>query len=261
MSQFQFGIPSQCCVHGKYSATRSKEQYCSNIALKCNTKLMNVYNQGRVWNTVHDGRNGLAWIAEAPTMVIGVDLSHGILHESVTVIGASVCLDEGCMQLAQTMRVTSKSHTIPFEIMYDITKTLFIHFYHHRREKPKRILFYRGGVSEGDFDVVLSREVAAIRKCFYDIRKETEPNFSSPDNGSDGSVYCTPLMTVVICQTQHNIKIVPVDDRKLHPSFAQSLAVLPSYTWFFIVFVTLSDGGNNVPSGTLVRLFMCDYFL
>jgi hypothetical protein len=26
MSQFQFGIPSQCCVHGKYSATRSKEQ-------------------------------------------------------------------------------------------------------------------------------------------------------------------------------------------------------------------------------------------
>jgi len=79
MSQFQFGIPSQCCVHGKYSATRSKEQYCSNIALKCNTKLMNVYNQGRVWNTVHDGRNGLAWIAEAPTMVIGVDLSHGKL--------------------------------------------------------------------------------------------------------------------------------------------------------------------------------------
>jgi hypothetical protein len=40
---------------------------------------MNVYNQGRVWNTVHDGRNGLAWIAEAPTMVIGVDLSHGKL--------------------------------------------------------------------------------------------------------------------------------------------------------------------------------------
>jgi hypothetical protein len=50
---------------------------CSNIALKCNTKLMNVYNQGRVWNTVHYGRNGLAWISEVPTMVIGVDLSHG----------------------------------------------------------------------------------------------------------------------------------------------------------------------------------------
>jgi hypothetical protein len=30
--------------------------------------------------------------------------------------------------------------------------------------KPQRILFYRAGVSEGDFDVVLSREVAAIRK-------------------------------------------------------------------------------------------------
>lgn len=40
---------------------------------------MNVYNQGRVWNTVHNGKNGLAWISEAPTMVIGVDLSHGKL--------------------------------------------------------------------------------------------------------------------------------------------------------------------------------------
>ncbi len=50
---------------------------CSNIALKCNTKLMNVHNQGRVWNTVHNGRNGLAWLSEVPTMVIGVDLSHG----------------------------------------------------------------------------------------------------------------------------------------------------------------------------------------
>ncbi len=46
----------------------------------------------------------------------------GIFQESVSVVGASVCLDEGCMQLAQTMRVTSKSQTIPYEIMYDITK-------------------------------------------------------------------------------------------------------------------------------------------
>jgi hypothetical protein len=46
----------------------------------------------------------------------------GIFQESVSVVGASVCLDEGCMQLAQTMRVTSKYQTIPYEIMYDITK-------------------------------------------------------------------------------------------------------------------------------------------
>jgi hypothetical protein len=33
------------------------------------------------------------------------------------------------MQLAQTMRVTSKSHTIPFEIMYDITKVCVARLY------------------------------------------------------------------------------------------------------------------------------------
>jgi len=232
-SQFFKGIPSQCCVHAKFSAQRSKDQYCSNIALKMNTKLMNVYNQGRGWNTISNGKNGIAWISEAPTMVMGVDMSHGIFQEAASVIGGSVCLDEGCMQLAQTMRVTSKSHTIPFEIMSDITKTLFIHFFHHRKLKPTRILFYRAGVSEGDFDTVLRREVAAIRKCFFDIRTETEPGFTceNPTCEKGGCLYCTPLITVVVCQTQHNIKIVPIDDHD----------------------------GNNVPSGTIVDKKVIDY--
>ena len=38
MSQFQFGVPSQCFTKSKY-ARQKKDQYCSNIALKVNTKL------------------------------------------------------------------------------------------------------------------------------------------------------------------------------------------------------------------------------
>jgi len=44
---------------------------------------MNLYNQGRAWNTRRNGSNeivgskGLEWLGEAETMVIGLDMSHG----------------------------------------------------------------------------------------------------------------------------------------------------------------------------------------
>jgi len=41
-------------------------------------------------------------------------------QDNISVIGASVCLDPGCMQLAQTLRVQSKSTIISVEVMKDI---------------------------------------------------------------------------------------------------------------------------------------------
>lgn len=65
-------------------------------------------------------------------------------------------------------------------------------------------------------------------------------------------------MTVVVCQTQHNIKIVPVDDRKFACLTMYSFLACPLIL-IFLLFLFLSyihghnkDGGNNVPSGTLV---------
>jgi len=58
-------------------------------------------------------------------------------------------------------------------------QTLFIHFYLHVKVKPVRILFYRGGVSEGEFGHVLEKEVAAIRKvrCADWLQKAAEWKF------------------------------------------------------------------------------------
>ena len=67
-------------VHATYGDILLRYTFssCSNIALKLNTKLMNVCNQGRAWTTDCAGRVGaVEWIYEVPTMVIGVDVSHG----------------------------------------------------------------------------------------------------------------------------------------------------------------------------------------
>lgn len=50
---------------------------CSNIALKCNTKLYNVCNKAHAWQVSSNQGVGVPWVCEVPTLVIGISLSHG----------------------------------------------------------------------------------------------------------------------------------------------------------------------------------------
>jgi hypothetical protein len=58
-------------------------------------------------------------VGEAPTLVIGIGLVHG-MHKSV--VSASVCLDGGCMRLSLSSFIEQKSDTISDLVMKDIIK-------------------------------------------------------------------------------------------------------------------------------------------
>lgn len=75
---------------------------------------------------------------------------------------------------------------------------------------PTRLLYYRGGVSEGEFTEVLAKEAKEIRKAFEELNTERGSNeCQSSDCNGNGCALCTPRMTIIVCQTQHNIRIVP----------------------------------------------------
>jgi hypothetical protein len=74
LSDVQFGINSQCMVQETCSSQgRRIRQYCSNVALKLNTKLFSKINMACAW----DIDRGLSWFSEASTMVLGYAMSHG----------------------------------------------------------------------------------------------------------------------------------------------------------------------------------------
>ena len=57
------------------------------------------------------------------------------------------------------------------EIIADLAnmvKEMLKTYYHTSGKKPERILFYRDGVSEGQFEQVLKGEIKAV-KCIYFI--------------------------------------------------------------------------------------------
>ena len=88
---------------------------------------MNSYNKAKAWVTkvpssLQMADYGIPWVNELPTLVIGISLSHGLGQDSITVVGASVGLDETLMQIAQLCRVQSKSGIIAPDIMKNLTK-------------------------------------------------------------------------------------------------------------------------------------------
>jgi len=205
---------------------------------------MNKWNNGRAWKTYHisNGQKieGIPWINEAPTMVIGIDASHGLGQDSISVIAGSVGLDPGCMQFAQALRIQSKSPRICKTVMKSIVKTLYHHFNEHSNCSPLRVLVYRDGSSEGEFESILSHEVASIREALYELNSE-KPEFSCPNAEKckgKGCIFCTPPITFVISQSQHSIRIVP----KVEP-FSRDKNV-PSGTCVDSVIMDMKDGMN-----------------
>ena len=114
-------------------------------------------------------------VGEAPTLVVGIGIVHG-MHKSV--VSASVCLDGGClMRLSLSCFIQQKSDTVSGLVMKDIIKVRVSsdriysvalrscvtissalkvsmdHYINENNCNPERILLFRDGISDGNFDV------------------------------------------------------------------------------------------------------------
>jgi Piwi domain len=80
---------------------------------------------------------------------------------------------------------------------------------------PSRVVVYRNGSSEGNFDLVLNSEVAALRKAFYDLRKSRKAEACKNERNCQGNgcAFCTPIITYIVALSQHNVRIVPAEEK------------------------------------------------
>ncbi|KAF0682559.1 Aste57867_25357 [Aphanomyces stellatus] len=183
-SDVNHGIPSQMMLMRHVS--KPTVSYVANLLLKVNTKL-----GGR--NTVV--KDGLPKIGAEPTIIFGADVSHPSpmdkTRPSIAAVVAS--LDRWGVHHAATMR--KQSHRMELiDDMEGMAMELLKRFYQETNRKPANILFYRDGVSEGQFEAVLNHEVMAIRKACQKLEKDYAPR-----------------ITFVIVQKRHNTRFFPTD--------------------------------------------------
>ncbi|GMH04485.1 hypothetical protein Nepgr_006324 [Nepenthes gracilis] len=211
------GLISQCCLT-KYVMKVSR-QYLANLSLKINVKM-----GGR--NTVLLDALSLKipMVSDIPTIIFGADVTHPENGEDSSPSIAAVVASQDWPEVTKYAGLVS-AQARRQEIIQDLFKTwhdpqlgavsggmireLLLSFKRATGQKPLRIIFYRDGVSDGQFYHVLLYELDAIRKACASL----EPSYQPP-------------VTFVVVQKRNHTRLFPSNnnDKK---SIDKSGNVLP----------------------------------
>lgn len=207
-AELDHGVLTQCIKGGTVFRKRNDGSTISNICLKVNAKL----------NGINHKLQTSAILTKSPgkVMVIGADVTHPSPDQRSipSVVGVSASHDANAFCYNMRWRLQDPKT----EIIKDF-KNIVVHHLNVFKEKngeyPAIILYYRDGVSEGQFDQVMAIE----RRAMVDACRQVKQGYEK-----------TVKMTVVVVQKRHHTRFFPGntgvgrEDRK----------------------------NNNVPAGTIV---------
>ncbi|KAJ4724979.1 Argonaute family protein [Melia azedarach] len=204
------------------------KQYFENVALKINVK---VGGRNTVLFDAVQGRIPL--VTDRPTIIFGADVTHPQPGEDSSPSIAAVVASMDWPEVTKYRGIVSaQAHRE--EIIQDLYKSfqdaqrglvhggmireLLIAFRRSTGHKPHRIIFYRDGVSEGQFNQVLLHEMTAIRQACASLEEGYMPR-----------------VTFVVVQKRHHTRFFAADHNRRD----------------------LTDRSGNILPGTVVDTQIC----
>lgn len=189
------GVVTQC-VQSKF-VRDPKPQVISNISMKINAKL------GGINHIIC--KDMQAPVFKEPVIVFGADVTHpqagDKVSPSIAAVVASVDLEASSYtaivraQVTKKTKPSKKTETVEIiDNLDEIVKDFLLRYYRRTKCKPTKILFYRDGVSEGQFEQVYMYELRAIQKACMDLPGKYRPG-----------------ITLVIVQKRHHARFFCVD--------------------------------------------------
>ncbi|CAG8650047.1 1091_t:CDS:10, partial [Rhizophagus irregularis] len=180
------GVPSQCVQLDKVYKT--SKQYCANVALKINLKL------GGTNQSLEETE--IPQLTKEPVMLLGADVTHPTGGRAGPSNMPSICAVVGSLD-RQGGRFISKlesqrTRQEKIENMGGMVKEILIDYRSKNNILPLRIIMYRDGVSESQFEMVLTHELEKIK----DACKEIDETYNPP-------------ITFVIVGKRHHTRFYP----------------------------------------------------
>ncbi|KAK3319908.1 ribonuclease H-like domain-containing protein [Cercophora scortea] len=168
------------------SVKKAQGQYCSNVAMKVNAKLggQTCRVEGQPFFTV-------------PTMVIGVDVSHsspGSASPSIAAMCVSMDKDTAVYNAAVQTNGWRTEIVKPTNT-YSMLGPLAQRWVRQFGMVPKHVIYFRDGVSEGQFSHVIEYELSEMKNVFKRV--------------AGGDVSKIPKFTVIIAGKRHHIRFFP----------------------------------------------------
>ncbi|XP_052186321.1 protein argonaute 4-like [Diospyros lotus] len=174
-----FGIVTQCMA-----PTRVNDQYLTNVILKINAKLGGLNSVLAIEHS-----SSIPLISKVPTLILGMDVSHGSPgHSDIPSIAAVVSSRQ--WPLISRYRASVRSQSPKVEMMASLFKRvsdteddgiireLLLDFYvSSGKRKPEQIIIFRDGVSESQFNQVLNIELDQIIEACKFLDENWSPKF------------------------------------------------------------------------------------
>lgn len=162
IAETSVGVVSQCCLYPNLEKLSS--QFLANLALKINAKVGGC--TVALYNSLPSQIPRLFHLDE-PVIFMGADVTHPHPLDDTS---PSVAAVVGSMNWPAANKYVSRmrSQTHRQEIIQDLgpmVGELLDDFYHEVAKLPERIVFFRDGVSETQFNKVLQEELQAIRNA------------------------------------------------------------------------------------------------
>ncbi|KAJ7141526.1 argonaute-like protein, partial [Mycena filopes] len=184
------GVPTQCLKSSNCKSAKSN--FWSNVALKVNGKL------GGINVIVDPAKAVLVSDPNKPTVVMGADVMHPGQENTPSYAAVVSSVDLNAARYVAVLRVQASKQELISDLQ-EMTEYVLGKYLDYRKnaEKasdpaPKRLIFYRDGVSEGQFQQVLDFELPRIKAACEALK-------------------INPTITLVVVGKRHHIRLFPVN--------------------------------------------------
>ncbi|XP_013856459.1 protein argonaute-3, partial [Austrofundulus limnaeus] len=221
------GMATQC-VQVK-NVMKTSPQTLSNLCLKINVKL------GGINNILLPHQRPSVF--QQPIIFLGADVTHppagdGKKPSLAAVVGS---MDAHPSRYCATVRVQRPRQEV-IQDLASMVRELLIQFYKSTRYKPTRIIFYRDGVSEGQFRQVLYYELLAIREACLSLEKDYQPG-----------------ITYIVVQKRHHTRLFCSDrSEQVGRPHLDRTPASPDRKCLNVPLCPQVGRSGNVPAGTTV---------
>ncbi|XP_066906251.1 protein argonaute-2 isoform X1 [Halyomorpha halys] len=209
IAELQVGILTQCLKSITVTRRLNAATFL-NILQKINAKL----------NGINHHITNSFWpeIFKRPVIVVGADVTHPAPDQvnvpSIAAVAASY--DPRAFRYNMIWKLQPPREEVIRDLESIMKEQLIMFYKNTNRQKPNAILFYRDGVSEGQFKTILDQELMAIRRAcsslsvdynppitFIVVQKRHHTRFFPSDRDADGRNKNVPAGTVVDTEITH----------------------------------------------------------
>ncbi|KAF2460545.1 Piwi domain-containing protein [Lineolata rhizophorae] len=176
-------------------------QFFANVALKFNLKA------GGVNHTVPTSELNVNTKPNEPvfdqnTMLVGIDCTHpapGSRKNAPSVAAVVASIDTDLAQFPGNVRSQAPREEMVQELKEIMIERLKYWGTRHGGRLPDKVIVYRDGVSESDYQRVLDFEYGAMKKAFQDLYKPPKKH---------------PRICIIVATKRHHIRFYPTDDKR-----------------------------------------------